>query len=168
MYKFLFLLLSFGLFTCEKPAPQKPKVLSSITYMDTLDYDSIAATKTPKKDSILFDTIAQSVESKPMMSSNSTLSKEPNSVINYGNVSKQKVTAAYLDKDSTRLVEINFPKKNLNIILKETYALSNIYKKDSVKWETKNNRFSGVLTINGTWFDFIKVTNKPKPINLSN
>lgn len=159
MYKFFLILLSFNLFTCEKPAPQKPTIISTRTYMDTIKTDSITTTINPKKDSLKPSGLL------PTGNTAKTLDKS-DEWKHYSNVAKQNVYVKYEQKDTINAVSINFPKKNLNITLDEVSLNSDIYANDSIKWQTKYKKRTGVLTINGTWFDFI-IVNKPEPINLS-
>lgn len=155
MYKFLVVLLSLNLFTCEKPAPQKPKVISTITYMDTIAYDSIAATKIPQKDGIPTDSIPPSVQPKEI------IPQINHDFVRYSNVAKQEVFVKYSQKDSLKFAYVRFSEKNLNSKLTARNLNSNIYRNDTVKWETKYNNRTGLLTIHGTWYDFI-IQEKPK------
>lgn len=41
MNRLVIILILLSIFACEKPAPQKPKVISTHTYFDTISKDSI-------------------------------------------------------------------------------------------------------------------------------
>lgn len=160
MYKFLLIALSLSLWKCEKPAPQKPKVISTVSYIDTINYDSIAKTKVVKVDSLKVDSIITDSLNLPQTSpvqSISVTSTDTLNTVQYSNFAKQNLKVKYENGDSLNYVRIIFAEKDINTILKETSFESETYKNDSIKWETKYKRRSGKLTINGTWFDFLIV-----------
>ena len=143
MFKFVSILIILSIFTCQKPEPQRPNILHSAVYKDSLKLDSLAKLNSISRDCIQKDSIK----------TNSSFEKL---VVHYTNYDNQNLTVTYFEIDTTQKVEINFKEKNMDAQLIETNTNSNIYKLENTTWETEENKKSGKLTINGTWFEFVK------------
>ena len=143
MHKVLFLFFALNLFTCERPAPQKPKVISSITYMDSINYDSIAQANSMKSDTLSINSTTYNLDSTAWK------------WVNYSNVANRKLEIGYSLKNKHQ-IKVKFVELGIDKTLTSKDTIYTIYQSENIIWETEKNKYSGKLTVDGKWYDFVK------------